>query len=95
MGIEERFPVQNQLKIHKLYVLPDIQGLGVGRKFLVLAEKIAREKGLNEITLNVNRFNKAVGFYQRMGFKIEKEEDIEIGNGYLMEDYVMTLPLPH
>jgi ribosomal protein S18 acetylase RimI-like enzyme len=92
MGIEERFPVQNQLKIHKLYVLPDIQGSGVGRKFIVLAEKIAREKGLNEITLNVNRFNKAVGFYQRMGFKIEKEEDIEIGNGYLMEDYVMTLP---
>ena len=41
------------------------------------------------IELNVNRFNKAIYFYQKNQFEIVEEVDIEIGNGYLMEDYVM------
>ena len=39
--------------------------------------------------LNVNRFNKAQYFYKKLGFEVAYEEDIEIGNGYLMEDFVM------
>jgi len=91
MGVEAHYPRPNQLKIHKLYVLPETQGSGAGRKFIQEALKIAEEKDIEQLTLNVNRFNNAVDFYLRMGFKIEKEEDIAIGNGYLMEDYVMIL----
>jgi hypothetical protein len=43
--------------------------------------------------LNVNRFNKAVQFYQYLEFTIIKEENIDIGDGYLMEDYVMEQKL--
>jgi GNAT superfamily N-acetyltransferase len=93
MEIEAHYPQLEQLKIHKLYVLPAIQGKGAGRKFLEKAKSLALEIGLNELTLNVNRYNKSIDFYFRMGFSIEKEEDIAIGNGYLMEDYVMTLSL--
>jgi ribosomal protein S18 acetylase RimI-like enzyme len=89
MAIERHFPEYHQLKIHKLYVNTEIQGMGAGKKLLQKAKEIAEIKGMDEITLNVNRFNKAVGFYKRMGFAIEREEDIQIGNGYLMEDYVM------
>ena len=28
-------------------------------------------------------------FYEKLGFTVIKEEDIDIGNGYLMNDYVM------
>ena len=45
------------------------------------------------INLNVNRFNKAVDFYKNKGFQIVKEETIDIGKGYLMEDFVMELEL--
>jgi predicted lactoylglutathione lyase len=41
------------------------------------------------ISLNVNKFNKAVSFYKKIGFVVASEEDLDIGNGYLMEDYKM------
>jgi ribosomal protein S18 acetylase RimI-like enzyme len=43
--------------------------------------------------LNVNRNNKALGFYQKFGFVILREEDIDIGNGYFMNDYIMVCKL--
>ncbi len=95
MGIEAHYSEKQYLKVHKLYVLPETQGSGAGRKFIEYAVELAKEKGISALTLNVNRFNKAVDFYLRMGFFIDKEEDIDIGNGYLMEDYVMTLPVTH
>ena len=32
----------------------------------------------------------AVGFYEKLGFTVIKEEDIDIGNGFFMNDYFMT-----
>jgi ribosomal protein S18 acetylase RimI-like enzyme len=43
--------------------------------------------------VNVNRHNKALHFYEKYGFKIIREEDIDIGEGYFMNDYVMELKL--
>jgi ribosomal protein S18 acetylase RimI-like enzyme len=89
----EAYSEQNKLKIHKIYVLPDIQGKGVGKKLLLKAIEIVKEKGISNVFLNVNRYNNAVGFYKKFGFEILYEENIDIGNGYLMEDYVMNLEL--
>lgn len=83
----------NRLKIHKLYVLPEKQVKGVGKALLFKAFEFAKAQGMSTIYLNVNRHNKAVGFYQKMGMKITREEDISIGNGYLMEDYVFEIEL--
>ena len=77
-------------KIHKIYVLPSLQGKGVGRLFIDAVGRIAKEYGNAELSLNVNRFNKAIDFYKRLGFEVIKSEDIDIGNGFLMEDYVMN-----
>ncbi len=76
-------------KIHKLYVLPKYQGRGCGREMLKEIQKIARSNNSVILSLNVNRNNRAVDFYKSFGFKIVNEEDIDIGNGFLMEDYVM------
>ena len=76
-------------KIHKLYVMPGEQGRGIG---YFLEQAIAREAvnaGNSIITLNVNRYNSAISFYIRAGYLKAGEEDIHIGNGYLMEDYIM------
>lgn len=90
IGLELFTPKKNELKIQKIYVLPDNQGKGVGRKLIEKALEIAQEKGIEQIILNVNRFNKAVSFYQKLGFKIITEVNIDIGKGYLMEDYIMN-----
>ena len=93
IGLEWLTPEKNELKIQKIYVLPDAQGKGVGKKLIEKAIDIAQEKGIENAILNVNRFNKAVSFYQKIGFKITSEVNIDIGNGYLMEDYIMTFKL--
>ena len=93
IGIELFSSEKNDLKIQKIYVLPDAQGKGVGKKLIEKAIEIAQEKGIENVILNVNRFNKAVSFYQKIGFKITSEVNIDIGKGYLMEDYIMTLEL--
>ena len=80
-------------KLHKLYVLPGIQGKGAGRLLMHEVEKAALLSGNNKVALNVNRFNKAYDFYSKCGYSKVGEEDIDIGRGYLMEDYVMTKEL--
>lgn len=80
-------------KIHKIYVLPSIQGKGVGRLFIDAVSKLALKNNNRLLSLNVNRYNRAIDFYKRMGFDFFASENIEIGNGFLMEDYVMNKDL--
>ncbi|SBW10242.1 conserved hypothetical protein [uncultured Dysgonomonas sp.] len=80
-------------KIHKIYVLPSVQGKGVGRLFIDAVSKLALKNNNTLLSLNVNRYNKAIDFYKRMGFDFFTSENIDIGNGFLMEDYVMNKDL--
>jgi ribosomal protein S18 acetylase RimI-like enzyme len=89
IGIEHNYENGNITKIHKIYILPETQGKGIGKLAIEAIEKLALENNATSVLLNVNRFNKALNFYQKMGFKVIDEVNIEIGNGYLMEDYVM------
>lgn len=84
---------QNIYKLHKLYVLPDWQKAGVGRQLLQEVITVVRQKENPYLIVNVNRHNSALHFYQKLGFQIIKEEDIDIGNGYYMIDYVMERKL--
>ena len=79
----------HKTKIHKIYVLPETQGKGYGVQLINEIEKRAKEAKNDILFLNVNRFNKAQYFYKKLDFEIAFKEDIEIGNGYLMEDFVM------
>lgn len=89
----EKFEEKSAIKIHKLYVLPQEHGKGLGKKLIEHVKNIGLNDQIDFLFLNVNRFNKAVQFYQHLGFTIEKEENIDIGSGYWMEDYVMKLEL--
>ncbi len=76
-------------KIHKIYVLPSAQGKGIGKILMDSIEKIAKEKGNQQLSLNVNRHNPAINFYEKIGFKKIRQEDIDIGKGFLMQDFIM------
>jgi GNAT superfamily N-acetyltransferase len=93
VGLEPNYPDADMLRIHKLYLLPESQGKGLGRVLLNKAIDVAFDLDIHTLHLNVNRFNKAVQFYEHCGFKITGEENIDIGKGYLMEDYIMELKL--
>lgn len=93
LGLEPNFPDQNYLRIHKVYVNPKFQNKGIGRALINHSIDIAFDLDQSALHLNVNRFNSAVDFYKYVGFKITKEENIDIGKGYYMEDYVMELSL--
>lgn len=80
-------------KLHKLYVLPEMQGTGLGKMLLMRVVEAAAANGQQKIILNVNRYNKALNFYQKAGFAVLKEDDIDIGSGYFMNDYVLVLDL--
>ena len=80
-------------KIHKIYVLPETQGTGLGRQFFELVKEKALENSQNTIFLNVNKYNNAIHFYTKLGFTKVKDEVIDIGNGYIMDDYVMAVAI--
>jgi len=92
-SFEHHYDQKQQTKIHKIYILPQTQGKGIGKKLIDFIAIAAKENGSTSLLLNVNRFNKALFFYQKLGFEIISEIDIEIGNGYLMEDYVLEKQL--
>lgn len=92
------FAVQSNLfpltyRIHKIYIDPAQQGKGLGKNLLDQIIHEVKAKHAVTLELNVNRNNKALGFYQKIGFVVRKEEDIAIGQGYFMNDYVMELVL--
>lgn len=79
----------NKTKIHKIYILPETQGKGIGKKLIDYIAVEAQNKKNIGVFLNVNKYNKALHFYLKLGFSNVKEEVIDIGNGYVMDDYVM------
>ncbi len=80
-------------KLQKVYVLMNQQGRGTGRFAINQVIAAIRPKGATALRLNVNRFNAAKGFYEKLGFVVVGEEKIDIGSGYVMDDYVMEKKL--
>jgi ribosomal protein S18 acetylase RimI-like enzyme len=78
-------------RLHKLFVLPELQQSGAGSILLDEVIGIAKEKKDEGIQLSVNRQNPAVNFYLSRGFEILEEDDISIGEGFVLKDYIMEL----
>ena len=79
--------------LHKIYLLPEFQGLGYGREMFLKAEQEMRAQGAKAFELNVNRHNKALDFYKKMGMSIDRSGDFDIGGGFYMNDYIMRKEL--
>jgi len=86
-------PYENgAVKLHKLYVLPENHGKGFGRILIDEVKRRVKANGIQTLVLNVNRYNNARTFYEKLGFTVTQEVDVAIGP-YWMNDYVMALPL--
>ncbi|MDE3212824.1 MAG: GNAT family N-acetyltransferase [Bacteroidota bacterium] len=81
------------IRLHKIYILPSEQGKGTGKYLLQYVKEAALQMGGTLLQLNVNRYNPALHFYEKNGFEVVGQEDIDIGEGYYMNDYIMEFPV--
>jgi ribosomal protein S18 acetylase RimI-like enzyme len=84
---------KNIYKLHKIYVLPEMHGKGVGKILINEVVDLAKRNGGKSLELNVNKNNKAKDFYIKIGFNIKESVTLNIGNGFVMDDYVMELDI--
>ena len=78
------------LFLSKLYVLSSARGNGIGKKAMNFMETKVIELGLKKIQLTVNKYNyNSINAYEKMGFINVKAIVQDIGNGYVMDDYVL------
>ena len=83
-----------EMKLHKLYVHPESQRRGFGSRLLAHVEAIAASRGFRTICLAVNKANEAaIAAYRKNGFVVRDAVVVEIGGGFVMDDFVMAKTL--
>ena len=82
------------MKLHKLYLLLELHGRGLGSRLLQHCEQQARAAGAHLLILAVNKRNtKAIVAYQRNGFVIAESVVTDISGGFVMDDFMMAKKL--
>ena len=77
-------------KLDKLYVHPTAQRRGIGGMLMGAIQQWARQQQTQRLWLQVNRGNtQAITAYQKYGFRITESCIFDIGNGFVMDDYIM------
>jgi len=80
-----------EAKLDKLYVLQASQRHGLGGRLISHVAGLAQAAGAATLILNVNKQNvQAVRAYEKHGFAIREAAVVDIGHGYVMDDYVMA-----
>lgn len=81
-------------KLDKLYVHPDVQRRGIGKALIEFAAARAQATGCRTLTLAVNKHNeKAIAAYRKHGFTVCEAVRVDIGQGFVMDDFIMARPL--
>jgi len=83
---------EKKMFLSKLYILKDYRKKGYASLAFEFLRYRCKENGLNSIYLTVNKYNlDTIQVYEAKGFKTIKEQVSDIGNGFVMDDYVMEL----
>jgi diamine N-acetyltransferase len=94
IGYFAAFPRKEEMFLSKLYITAETRGQGYGRQSMEFISGLARERGLPMIALTVHKGNaKAIERYKKHGFVIKEPVVIDIGGGFVMDDYRMELKL--
>jgi ribosomal protein S18 acetylase RimI-like enzyme len=79
-----------QMKLEQLYLLAECRGQGLGGHMMRIVEARAREQACRVLCLTVNKANaQAIAVYRKAGFAVRESVVFDIGNGYVMDDYLM------
>lgn len=84
-------PETEHLFLSKIYILSTYRGKGIGKRMMQFVLEKAKKYHLNKIRLTVNKYNtNSIKAYEKMGFKNVGDIVIDIGNGFVMDDFVMV-----
>lgn len=87
--------VPGELKLDKLYVHPARQRGGVGGALIARVLERGREAGCDTLILAVNKQNaRAIAAYQKHGFAVRDSVRVDIGGGFVMDDFIMARSIP-
>lgn len=90
MGYMSVYILSETLFLSKFYVIEAERGKGYGRTMIAFLEALAKEKSLNKISLTVNKYNTgSIKMYEKVGFVVSGTVAIDIGEGFIMDDYQM------
>jgi GNAT superfamily N-acetyltransferase len=92
LGYENHYENQTT-KLHRIYLVPESKGKGLGKKTLEFLNEKVKGSGDTRIILNVNKYNSAKSFYESQCYKVYDEGIFDIGNGFVMDDYLMEIKL--
>jgi ribosomal protein S18 acetylase RimI-like enzyme len=80
----------DKLHISKIYLDAENCGKGHGKQALDFIEQQCRKMRIQKLWLSVNKHNHiAINAYRRWGFQTTGSIVTDIGNGFVMDDYVM------
>lgn len=83
---------EDRLFLSKLYVKKAFRGRGIGR--MLFNRACSFGAGKRAVYLTVNKHNDdTIAIYKKMGFLVIDSVVSDIGNGFVMDDYIMELPL--
>jgi len=83
-----------EAELDKLYVAPAHQRAGIGGALIARVADLSRAAGARCLVLNVNKKNvKALEAYCKHGFVLRGAVTVDIGGGFVKDDYVMEKPL--
>ena len=81
---------EDSVFLSKLYVLSQFRGQGLGKTAMTFIENKTVHLGYSKISLTVNKYNtNAIKAYEKLGFKNVKPEVQDIGNNFIMDDYLL------
>ncbi len=91
MGIH---PKDGALFLSKLYIKKDCRGQHLATEALNFLIELCKNRGLKKIWLTCNKHNdNTLAVYDHLGFVITDEQVADIGNGFVMDDYILTYTL--
>ena len=80
-----------EIKLDKVYVHPERQKAGIGRALIERVIAHGRDSGCDTLILAVNKQNvRAIEAYQKSGFAIREPVHVDIGGGFVMDDFIMA-----
>lgn len=86
-GVSEK---SDHMFLSKLYIKKEFRHQGIGAAAFEKIKEIAKDKNYKTIQLTVNKYNKnTIKAYDKWGFKTIDSVVTDIGNGFVMDDYIM------
>lgn len=80
----------NRFFISKIYLLKDERGKGYASQVIRFYEDLCADRGFDAMYLTVNKHNDlGIRAYDTKGFKTIEEVETDIGEGFIMDDFIM------